>query len=136
MTEKSLHLVAKETLVVGQPSEIFGESHLGRFATVFEDDGETGYFYALDGENKDNQICDALHIYDVSNVVDVDVASEVEILWSEDGLKSVLLINNYPYAVFDFESRRGYCRTNFPKPNSTWTRFDHQWDDAALVLFK
>lgn len=133
--EKSLHLVAKETFVVGQPTEVFGESHLGRFATVFEDDGDTGYFYALDAENADNQICDAMQIYNVSNVVDKDLASDVAILWSEDGMKSVLLINDYPHAVFDFESRRGYCRTNYP-PNAAWTGFDHEWTDEALELFK
>jgi hypothetical protein len=59
---KSLHLIAKDLIVIGKEIEIFGESHKGRYATVFEDDGETGYFYALDAEKTDNQICDAMHI--------------------------------------------------------------------------
>jgi hypothetical protein len=40
----SLHVVAKKEFSVGTETEVFGESHKGRYATVFEDDGETGFF--------------------------------------------------------------------------------------------
>jgi hypothetical protein len=33
------------------------------FGVIFEDDGETGYFYATDERN--SEILDALHLYDV-----------------------------------------------------------------------
>ena len=134
MTE--LFLVAQETITVGAEKTVFGESHKGRFATVFEDDGETGYFYALDAEKSDNQICDAVQIYIVKNVVNKDIPSEIEIVWSEDGLKSALLINDFPHAVFDFSAQRGYCRTNFPPSDKNWTKFEHEWTDESLELFK
>lgn len=131
-----LFLTAQKIINIGKETTIFGDSHKGRFAAVFEDNGETGYFYALDAEKTDNQICDAMQIYNVKNVVDKDVQSKVEIIWSEDGLKSVLLINDYPHAVFDFSEKRGYCRTNFPMSNKNWTEFEHDWTDEALELFR
>jgi len=131
-----IFLVAQEAITVGEEITIFGESPQGRFATVFEDNSETGYFYALDAEKADNQICDAMHVYNVKNVTDGNIPSKIEILWSQDGLKSVLLINDYPHAIFDFEQKRGYCRTNFPPSDKSWTEFDHEWKEDALELFR
>ncbi len=130
-----LFLVARELIIVGEETAIFGESPKGRFSTIFEDDGETGYFYALDTEKTDSKICDTMHIYDVRNVVDKNIPSEIEIIWSEDGLKSSLLINNFSHAIFEFDEKRGYCRTNFPPSNKNWTKFEHEWTDEALELF-
>lgn len=131
-----LFLVAQETITIGEEITIFGESPQRRFATVFEDNGKTGYFYALDADKADNQICDAVHIYNVKNIADKDIPSKIEILWSQDGLKSVILINDYPHAVFDFAEKRGYCRTNFPPSDKNWTKFEHEWTDEALELFR
>ena len=44
------HIVAKTPLQIGTPLVVEGPSPEGDFAAVFEDDGETGYFYALDRE--------------------------------------------------------------------------------------
>src|SRR5690348_10176709 len=54
----------------GEPVVIAADSPVGRFSTVFEDDGETGYFYAYDSDTTTNPILDAVHIYNVSAVVD------------------------------------------------------------------
>ena len=43
-----------------------------------------------------------MHIYNVASVTDKDKASTVRIGWTADGCKVVLLINDYPHAVFDF----------------------------------
>jgi len=128
-------LVAEETIEVGTESFIEGPSPSTPYVTVFEDNGETGYFYALDTKESDNSIVDAVHIYNVANVTDKDLPSQVQIVWSTDGLKSALLINGYPHAVFDFEAKRGYCRTGFPPADPNWTQFSHDWDDAAVELF-
>ncbi len=59
------------------------------------------------------------------------------ILWSGDGIKCALLINAYPHAAFDFEAKRGYCRTNFPNFPKTsagcWDSSDHHWSDEAIA---
>lgn len=131
-------LTAEEEILVGRETVIEGPAPEGPFATVFEDDGDTGYFYALDGSAKGNRIQDALSIYDVQNVTDRDKLSVVKIGWSKDSQKAVLLINDYPHAVFDFSTRQGFCRTGFPPPpsNGVWSRSGHQWTDAVADLFK
>ena len=65
---------------------------------------------------------DAVHIYNVANVVDSDRESTAEIIWSSDGLKAALLINDVPHAVIDFAAECSYCKTGFPPPSRSWTR--------------
>ncbi len=129
----------EQTLNVGTDTYVDSPSPGGRYAVVFEDEGRTGYFYALDMSkmsNGVNPIVDALQIYNVGSVVDRDIPSTLQIIWSEDGLKAALFINNYAHAVFDFEASRGYCRTGFPPPDGRWTLYSHEWDDSALGLFR
>lgn len=103
---------------------------------VFEDDGETGYFYAVDLTRSENRVLDAMNIYDVKNVTDRDRPSKLSIVWSEDGLKCALLINGYAHAVFDFSTKRGFCRTSFPnfpeRDDGSWPSFDHAWSDDVI----
>lgn len=128
-------ICVEETLHVGAETLVDSVSPQGRYAVVFEDDGTTGYYYALDTDKEGNPIVDALHIYDVASVADRETPSDLQIVWSADGLKSALVINDCPHAVFDFEARRGYCRSGYP-PDEGWTQYGHEWDDAALELFK
>jgi hypothetical protein len=41
-------------------------------------------------------------VYDVENIVDKNIISNIKILWSEDFNKAYLKINNYFHAVIDF----------------------------------
>lgn len=121
----------QEKIFVG--NNIVIDSASGKHSTynvVFEDDGETGYFYAMD-MNYEMPIQEALHIYNVKNVADKEKASEILIAWSQDGYKSILFINNYPHAVIDFKEKRGYCRTGFPPRDkrSEWSISGHDWDE-------
>ena len=93
-----------EILKVGTPTFIPQDSPDSRYGAYFEDDGETGYFYAVDMLAQ-QKILDAVHIYNVRGVVDRDKPSQVRIVWSEDGSKCALLINNYLHAAFDFQRR-------------------------------
>lgn len=130
-------ITAESELSVGTALVVEAQAPQERFVAVFEDDGDTGYFYAVDPSADDNPIQDALHIYNAADVADKERPSEVKIGWSQDSKKVVLLINGYPHAVFDFEAKRGYCRTGFPPPqeNSTWGLHGHAWSDAAVDLF-
>lgn len=112
-------------------------SHVKRWAVVFEDDGDTGYFYALDLEeqsNGNNPLQEALHVYNVKDILDKERESIAAVIWSEDGQKACFLINDYPHAVVDFNAKRGYCRTNFPPPGK-WKEHDFGWDDDVLKFF-
>ncbi|MBJ7429550.1 MAG: DUF2251 domain-containing protein [Bacteroidia bacterium] len=101
-------------------------------AVVFEDNCETGYFYAVD-RNNDLTVLDALHIYDVANVVDKKKPSSIKIMWTEDLTKAFLSINNYYHAVFDFGHKAGYCRNGFPESNSTWTLIKERYLTDELI---
>jgi hypothetical protein len=128
----AVQVVAEQSIIVGSKSVVEGPSPSQPFGVVFEDDGETGYLYGLDFGSNDNPIVDALHIYNVVQVSDRQKPSQVQLVWSSDGLKAALLINRYPHAIFDFASRRGYCRTGFPPPSPTgFSKEGHAWDEAA-----
>jgi len=130
-------LVAEQEIRVGEPTVLERASPTPPFAVVFEDDGDTGYFYALDTSREGNPIVDALHIYNVAGVTDRHLPSTVQIIWSADDRKAALLINGYPHAVFDFAARRGYCRGGFPPPApDSWTKHGHEWDDGVQELFR
>jgi len=125
--------VTKETIRVGNATVVQSDSSIGRYQSVFEDDGQTAYFYALDTSRSDNPIVDALHIYNVESVVDRDKPSQLHIVWSADGLKTALFLNSFPHAVYNFEDRRGCCRTGFPPPADTTA--SHDWDDSEMEHF-
>ena len=125
---------AQQEILVGKPTAVESHSPLAPYAAVFEDDGDTGYFYALDLRDPQNPVRDAVHIYNVASVADRKIPSTVQIVWSTDGLKAGLIINRYPHAVVDFESQRAVCRSGFPKPLSVGGWSGHDWDDSAVGL--
>jgi len=126
--------VTKDTVCVGEAKVVESDSSIGRYRSVFEDDGSTGYFYALDSTRPDNPIVDALHVYDVECVADAERACQLHIVWSADGLKTVLFLNSYPHAIYNFEAQRGCCRTGFP-PTAILGGGSHAWDDAEMEHF-
>jgi hypothetical protein len=117
-------------LLVGTPVIIDSSAPVGPFAAVFEDNAETGYFYALDPRVEAQPILDALLVYNVASVIDRNLTSELGIAWSSDGARVVLYINGHAHAGFDFTGHRGYCRSNFP-PTSTWSVGGHAWDETV-----
>lgn len=119
MSKPILLIHTEAAFVIGQ--DTFVESTAdNKNAVVFEDNGETGYFYAVDNIDE-VQVLDALHIYNVDNIIDKHIPSLMRILWTGDYSKAFLSINDYYHAVFDFKNRAGYCRNNFPENNSGWT---------------
>lgn len=129
-------VLAQQQITVGQKAVIEGSSPDKKHMVVFEDDGDTGYFYALDMSRTENPIVDALQIYNVTTGNDLHIPSTVQILWSADNQKAMLLLNRYPHAVFDFAAKRGYCRKAFPPPDKRWTAHGHEWDEKVVELFR
>jgi len=129
------HIAAKAALNIGTPLVVEGPSPEGDLAAVFEDDGETGYFYALDRERLADPILDAVCIYDVEDVEARAQPRLLHIIWSPDQTRAALLIDQHPHAVFDFRERRGYCRSGFPEPIAEhgWTR--HDWNESLQQAF-
>ncbi len=134
----SLRIVAKESFRVGQPLVVDADSPIGRYAVVFEDDGQMGCFYAIDTDVEDgNPVQDALLVYVAADVTDSDLASTLEIGWSEDGQKALLLVNDTPHAAFDFGKRQGWCLSALPQAavNKAWSTGPRGWSDAVEALF-
>jgi hypothetical protein len=133
-----LKIVATETLQVGRPLVVDADSPTGRYAVVFEDDGETGSFHAIDTDvEHGSPVQDALLVYAVADVIDAHLPSTLEIGWSADGLKALLLINDAPHAAFDFERRQGWCLLALPETASspTWSKAPRAWSDDVEALF-
>jgi hypothetical protein len=129
-------LVAEEHFTPGRAITVMGPSHCTSFSAVFEDDGDTGYLYGLDQTHPAQPILDALQVYNVRNVTDRDEPSVAQIVWSADGMRVALFINDYPHAAFDFARRRGYCRSGFPPPSREYSAEGHEWSDEVLEYFR
>ncbi|MFC0323852.1 DUF2251 domain-containing protein [Gallibacterium melopsittaci] len=117
------HLTLEDELFISQPKQIGTHSNQHEhLAVVFEDDGDTGYFYAIDTQQTE-AIVDSLHIYNVTSVEQKEIARKLQICWSEDGYLALLLINDYPHAVFDFKKLIAYNNNQFPQPaiTSLWS---------------
>jgi hypothetical protein len=134
----SLKIVARESFKVGQPRVVDADSPIGRYATVFEDDGETGCFYAVDTDVEDgNPVQDALLVYVAADVIDAELDSTLEIGWSNDGQKALLLINDVPHAAYDFAQRQGWCLSAMPEAavNKAWSKRPRGWSEDVEALF-
>jgi hypothetical protein len=133
------YLLKEQAFVAGEESFVESSSSENNYAVVFEDDTETGYFYAIELDKKTNeqQILDAVHIYEVDSIAEEDRPGIIKIIWSTDWMKCALLINNYCHALFDFANRGGYNRNEFPPPNETWTKGERKLTDEMITeLFK
>jgi hypothetical protein len=90
-----------------------------RLRCVFEDDGGTGYLYALDHTDGSAQpIKDAVNIYTVDTANDLDATFDFQ--WSDDGQRCVMKLDGEPVAIVDFQTKQLSARSNFPR-TSPWT---------------
>ena len=110
-----MNLLTVENLNVGQETFIESCPTTGNNAVVFEDNGETGYLYAIErAAGEELKILDAINIYDVANVTDKNIPSEVKIFWNDDFDKVGLVINAIvmPSCISKIES--DYAELGFP----------------------
>ena len=100
------------------------------FGVVFEDDGDTGYLYATD--EGQNEVFDALHLYNASDQERLRVGEEAYIVWSHSLCKAGIYYHDRFQAIIDFRNQRSCCRTSFPPPGGTW-RSSHQWEETMAA---
>ncbi len=132
--ESRLYISKEEIIIAGAENFIRSQSpETARYHSLFESDGDTGYFYAIDFKQEDDIFKDALYIYDIYNEYQQNEEIEIKIGWSRDGFKSILFINDNPKAFFDFSKKRGFCISGIPEKNiinnSTWSKQGHLWDE-------
>ncbi|WP_448978241.1 DUF2251 domain-containing protein [Neisseria sp.] len=130
MAQLPLYLTSEiKDFTVGTPEVLQSFFEHVPYGVVFEDDGDTGYFYAA---SKDG-ILDALHIYNVEDVSDKHIPNHVLILWDDACTLAALCINDYIHAVYDFVAQAGYCRNGFPEAQGEWLKVaDRVLDDELL----
>lgn len=119
-----LHLVLEDKHLIGQAKRFGAHSTKHEnLVVMFEDDGETGYFYAMDLHNSEQPIVDSLYVYGVDSIEGKHEARQFQICWSEDGYQAFLLVNGYPHAAFDFTRLVGYNSNKYPMPDisSLWS---------------
>lgn len=114
--------------------ESFSSENL--YGVVFEDDGQTAYFYAVekDKEGTGLRVLDALHIRETGVEPAEDgpssdptqKPSKLQIVWSRDWMKSALVIDGFCHALFDFIAHGGHNINEFPPPNEFWTQGDRK----------
>jgi hypothetical protein len=128
--------MAPQIFQPGRNVFVVDDSPRGPYSAFFDDDGETGYFYAVDLAS-DNLILDVVHVYEAANILERNRNLSLSIVWSGDGQKCALLINDSPQAAFDFAAQRGFSRTRPPKTfrqkRGSWRNSDHSWSEAAVA---
>jgi hypothetical protein len=104
------------------------------FTIVFEDDGDTGYAYALaPTEAGELELLDALHLWNAeADLRGKDVKLVVE--WSADSQLAALRVNGSMWALFDFGAETGWTRSNFPPPAGKWRMGESRpdWSDTLV----
>ena len=130
MAQLPLYLTSEiKDFTVGTPEVLQSFFEYVPYGVVFEDDGDTGYFYAA---SKDG-ILDALHIYNVEDVSDKHIPNHVLILWNYACTLAALCINDYIHAVYDFVAQAGYCRNGFSEAHGEWVKVENRVLDDELL---
>ena len=127
------YLLQERSFVAGGDLFIESETTENNFGVVFEDDGVTGYFYAVEKrEGEAVKILDALHVYEIEQLPEEEKNIKLQIIWSKDWLKCALVLNGFCHAVFDFEKQGGYNINEFPPNNDTWTKEGRQLTNEII----
>jgi hypothetical protein len=127
-------MLREQPITPGTAVFIECKSEENNYAVVFEDDTDTGYFYAMEIEpaTGNERILDALHIYQIGDE-DTPQPGILRIMWSTDWLKCALIIDNNCHAIFDFENHGGYNLTQFPPPNEIWTQRGREMSEELVI---
>ena len=128
------YLMQEKTFLQGEDTFIESYASANQFGVVFEDDGQTGYFYAVEisAENPEPRILDALHIYEAEHLPPGRLPVKALIVWSKDWLKCALVLDDRCHALFDFSKHGGYNINEFPPPNQFWTKQDRKLTNDLL----
>ena len=138
--------------VPGEDNFVESFSPENNYGIVFEDDGQTAYFYAVEKDRDTSalRVLDALHIYEVDEFLaareSIEGAaaggspeqqaekktSKLLVIWSRDWMKCALVIDGQCQAIYNFETQGGYNINEFPPPNDMWTKGDRKLTDELI----
>ena len=122
------------TETMSEPKDLLieSESPTSDYSVVFvHERGGRADFYAIK-RGKKSPVLDSMLIYRITKPWG---SYALEILWSEDGLKSALLMNGKFHAVYDFEALTGFCRTTGCQVMNYGFKTCRKWADHAMNSF-
>jgi hypothetical protein len=107
----------------GHHGTLESRSPTGAFMARFEDDGETGYVYAVDlGREHGSKIIEAIQIYVAREDGEVGEIL-VELRWSGNGNRVALALDGELQVAFDFAAEVACALSAFPPPaDDRWKR--------------
>ncbi len=108
-----MQLGAEVKFTVGTETLFDSTAAKGSVSVVFEDDGTTGYLYAVE-PGDEMRLLDALHVYNVADVEDRQLPVTAQLFWTVEETAAALVINGYCHALYDFQRQAGFCRNAFP----------------------
>ena len=131
------YLLKDQNIIMGEQTFIESVSSENNYQVIFEDDTDTGYFYAAERNKVTDElrILDMLLVYDVESIKVSERNAILNIIWSTDWMKCALVINNYCHAVFDFAKQGGYNRHEFPPP-VLWHKERKLTDEMIAAFFQ
>jgi hypothetical protein len=101
------------------------------YGVVFEDDGETGYLYVTN--EKQDEILDALHLYNYGGPAQIEPGDQVFVVWNEELQKVGVFYHDAFQAIVDFRNHVACCRTGFPEASSEWVKSSHEWQEKLVA---
>ena len=127
-----VRITPTEEVVLKTSSSVSGH------ACVFEDDGTTGYLYALKpAENGDaiGPIADAVLVYQYTEGNPRQHSAELQFQWTDSGSCCGLVLDGHLYALFDFDTQTGFSISGFPPASETggWARSKEMADAHKLL---
>ncbi|MDA1353132.1 MAG: DUF2251 domain-containing protein [bacterium] len=115
---------------------IHSQSPVSPYAGVFESDDDGAVFCAVSlSSEQEPDVDDVIEIFTKNELDAINENSDIRIMWSKDGDKCALLINDNFYAMFDFLKKEGHTRNTTSTPESGWTRVAFKWTDAISEEF-
>jgi hypothetical protein len=129
-----MELGVEEKFTVGTPTLLDSTAAAGSIGVMFEDDGTTGYLYAV-RPGRELELLDALHIYDVADVADRQVPVQAQLFWTVEETAAALVINGHCHALYDFKWQAGFCRNAFPPPRQPQTLRRELTDELVEQYF-
>lgn len=127
-----VRITPTEEVVLKTSSSVSGH------ACIFEDDGTTGYLYALkSAENGDaiGPIADAVLVYKYTKGNPRQQSAELQFQWTDSGRCCGLVLDGHLYALFDFDTQIGFNISGFPPASKTdgWARSKEMADAYRLL---
>src|SRR5687768_4983642 len=102
------YLLKNEEIKPGEGCFIQSESAEHAFVVVFEDDNETGYFYAAEKDATGSlSILDMLFVYDAQQVSAKEKKAKLSILWLTNCRRFALIFINTAILFFNFKTKEG-----------------------------